>query len=60
MDWRQIKRVRSEIERVGYFVLEVMDDCFKCTHLDDATETLYYIYPTEDGYVVYTSKLEQL
>ena len=60
MNWRTIKRVRMKIENEGYFVLEVMDDCFRCTHLDDATETLYYIYPTENGYVVYTSKLEQV
>ena len=61
MNWRTIKRVRSEIENLGYFVIEVMDDCFKCVHFDDEIEIIYYIYPTEeDGYAVYTSKLEQI
>ena len=61
MHWTVIRRVRPFIESEGYFVIEVNEDHFKCTHLDDAAETLYYIYPTEeDGYAVYTSKLEQL
>jgi hypothetical protein len=60
MDFRTIKRVRMEIETLGYFVLEVTDDFFKCVHFDDEVEILYYIYPSEDGYAVYTSKLQQL
>lgn len=60
MEWRTIKRVRPEIETLGYFILEVMDDCFKCMNFYDEVEIIYYIYPTEDGYAVYTSKLEQL
>ena len=61
MHYTVIRRVRLEIEHLGYFVLEVMDDCFKCVHFDDEVEIIYYIYPTEeDGYAVYTSKLEQL
>ena len=60
MHYTVIRRVRPEIETLGYFVLEVMDDCFKCVHFDDSVEIIYYIYPNEDSYVVYTSKLEQL
>jgi hypothetical protein len=60
MNWRTIKRIRGCIENQGYFVIKVMDDCFQCTHLDDETETFYYIYPNECGYTVYTSKLQQL
>lgn len=61
MHYTVIRRVRMEIEALGYFILEVMDDCFKCVHFDDEVEIIYYIYPTdEDGYAVYTSKLEQL
>jgi hypothetical protein len=60
MNWRTIKRVREQIEVLGYFVIEVNEDHFKCTHLSDETETFYYVYPTKDGYAVYTSKLQQL
>ena len=57
MDWRTIKRVREQIEVLGYFVLEVNEDHFKCTHLSDATETFYYIYPAEDGYAVFDGEI---
>jgi hypothetical protein len=52
MDWRTIKRVRMEIERTGFFVEKVKEDCFLCTHLDDKEEVYYMITPNENDYDV--------
>ena len=56
MNWRTIKRVRQCIESAGYFVVEVNEDHFKCTHLDDATETFYYVYPNDVIYFDFSKR----
>jgi hypothetical protein len=60
MDWRTIKRVRMKLEHMGFFVEKIEDEYILCTNLDDDDEELYYIYPTEDSFIIRLYKIEQI